>query len=197
MSTKERIYKAARSCFAAKGYTGTTIADIEQAAGYSPGSGGLYRHFESKFTILEAVIDTEIAANQAATVTVAPPPADADPVEVLEQVIRRGLAQLDRQADLTRILFADLDQFPTLLTKVRTQLTDATYRDFSNRLSGAHAMGLIPKLDFEATTILAIGSVVDFKVKQHLLGFAPLDVDEDRLVKAWVHMFSKLFEVER
>lgn len=197
MKPKERIRLAARKCFAAKGYAGTTIADIEQAAGYKPGSGGLYRHYDSKTTILEAVIDAEIASNNAAIVDVATPPADADPVEVLEQVVRRGLAQLDRQSDLMRILFADLDRFPELLAKVRTEVTETTYRDFSNRLSSAHAIGLIPKLDFDATTILALGSVVDFKIKQHVLGFTPLDVDEDRLVKSWVHIFAKLFEVAR
>ena len=86
----------------------------------------------------------------------------------MEQVVRRGLGQLDQQAELMRILFTD-------------------------RLAAAHSMGAIPDLVFEAVAVLAIGPVVDFKIKQHLLGFTLLDLSEERLVHAWVHMFSQLF----
>lgn len=197
MEPLERIVSAARSCFAARGFAGTTIADIEAAAGYTPRSGGVYRHIRSKEAMLEAVIDAELEANRTAIVEVPDPPPDADPATVLEQVVRRGLGQLDTQAELMRILFADLDQFPALLAKVRDGLTDVTYRDFADRLAAAHSAGLIPALDFEATAVLAIGPVVDFKIKQHVLGFTPLDLDEDRLVAAWVHLFSTVFEADR
>lgn len=192
MTPTERILDAAKQCFAAKGFAGTTIADIEAAAGYTPRSGGIYRHFPSKVAILEAVIDNELAANSREILDVPDPDPDTEPGEVLEQVIRRGLAQLDRQSDLMRIVFRDLDQFDHLLAKVRSGLTDATYRDFADRLAAAHAAGAIPELDFEAVAVLAIGPVVDFKIKQHLLGYTPLDLDEERLVHAWVHLFTTL-----
>lgn len=193
MAPKERILTAAKQCFAAKGFAGTTIADIEDAAGYTPRSGGIYRHFPSKVAILEAVIDAELTANTRDILGVpSPDSAVADPGEMLEQVVRRGLAQLDRQADLMRIVFRDLDQFEHLLAKVRVGLTDATYQDFANRLAAAHAAGAIPELDFEAVAVLAIGPVVDFKIKQHLLGYTPLDLDQERLVRAWVHLFANL-----
>ena len=193
MSPVERILTAAKQCFAAKGFAGTTIADIESAAGYTPRSGGIYRHFPSKVAMLEAVIDRELAANTREILDVPDPdPATADPAQVLEQVVRRGLAQLDRQADLMRIVFGDLNQFEHLMAKVRSGLTDATYRDFADRLAGAHRAGAIPELDFEAVAVLAIGPVVDFKIKQHLLGYTPLNLDQERLVHSWVHLFSTL-----
>ena len=195
MSPSDRILAAARACFAAKGFAGATIADIELAAGYTPRSGGVYRHFPSKVAMLEAVIDAELAANAAAIIDVPDPPDDASPLAVLEQVVRRGLTQLDGQAELMRIVFRDLDQFPDLLERVRVELTDATYRDFAERLAAAHAGGVIPLLDFEATAILAIGPVVDFKIKQHLLGYTPLDLEEERLVHAWIHLFATVFGV--
>lgn len=197
MQPVDRIVGAARSCFAAKGFAGTTIADIESAAGYTPRSGGVYRHFRSKEAMLEAVIDTELEANRSAVVDVDDPSPGAAPEEVLEQTVRRGLAQLDRQAELMQILFGDLDQFPHLVDKVRAGLTDATYRDFSDRLGAAHSAGRIPKLDFDAVAVLAIGPVVDFKIKQHLLGYTPLDLTEERFVHAWVHLFSRLLEIDR
>ena len=193
MPPVDRILSAAKHCFAAKGYAGTTIADIETAAGYTPRSGGIYRHFPSKVAVLEAVIDAELAANAREILDVpASDPAVTDPAQVLEQVIRRGLAQLDRQADLMRIVFRDLVQFEHLLAKVRVGLTDATYRDFADRLAAAHKAGAIPELDFEAVAVLAIGPVVDFKIKQHLLGYTPLDLGQERLVHAWVHLFTTL-----
>ena len=197
MSPVDRIITAAKSCFAERGFAGTTIAEIEAAAGYAPRTGGVYRHFPSKIAMLEAVIDAELASNSGAIIQVPAPPDGADPIEVLEEVVRRGLDQLDRQADLMRIVFRDLDQFEDLMAKVRSGLTDATYRDFADRLAAAHRAGVIPELDFEATAILAIGPVVDFKIKQHLLGYTPLNIDEERLVHAWVRLFANLFGLDR
>jgi AcrR family transcriptional regulator len=199
MSPRERILVAARACFAAKGFAGTTIADIEGAAGYTPRSGGVYRHFRSKVEILEAVIDAELADNAKAIHDVPDPAYDGslDPVDVLEEAARRGLAQLDRQAELTKIVFRDLDQFDELLTKVRDGLIDATYRDFVARLEAAGIPAARPDLDPEAIAVLAIGPIVDFKVKQHLLGAPPLGLEEDRLVHAWAHLFATVFGVAR
>ena len=197
MEPRDRIISAARACFAAKGYARTTVADIESAAGYQPRTGGLYRHFTSKEAMLAAVIDAELAANEAAVIDVPSPAPGSDPISVLDAVVRRGMAQLDQQAELMRIVFRDLDQFPDLLAKVRAGLTDRTYRDFADRLRAAHDGGAIPELDFEAVAVLAIGPIVDVKLKQHLLGFTPLDIDDDRLAATWVRLFATLFGVPR
>ena len=39
--------------FARQGYASTSIADIQQACGLSPGSGALYKHFPSKKALLQ------------------------------------------------------------------------------------------------------------------------------------------------
>lgn len=49
----------------AKGYSATTIADIEAASGLTPGAGGTYRHFGSKREILHAAIDAALAQSDA------------------------------------------------------------------------------------------------------------------------------------
>ena len=46
--TRHKIKEAALTLFIEKGYAGTTIADIERAAGLAPRAGGFYRHFPSK-----------------------------------------------------------------------------------------------------------------------------------------------------
>ena len=45
--TRERILLAARRLFAEQGYKGTSVGEIEAAAGLSPRAGALYKHFPS------------------------------------------------------------------------------------------------------------------------------------------------------
>ncbi len=45
---RERLLSSTLELFAQRGYAATTVADIESAAGLSPGSGAMYRHFSSK-----------------------------------------------------------------------------------------------------------------------------------------------------
>ncbi len=51
-STRDRLLGAAMALFARQGYASTSIADIQQACGLSPGSGALYKHFPSKKALL-------------------------------------------------------------------------------------------------------------------------------------------------
>ena len=57
MSTRDRIIAEAMRLFAQRGYRGTSIADLEDAAGLSPGSGSLYTHFRSKEEVLAAAVE--------------------------------------------------------------------------------------------------------------------------------------------
>src|SRR3954469_24220828 len=55
--TRELLIDVALGLFASDGYRGTTIRKIEEAAGLTPGAGGLYRHFPSKEVLLLAAVD--------------------------------------------------------------------------------------------------------------------------------------------
>ena len=52
-ATRDRVLRVAMELFGERGYAATTISMIESAAGLSPGSGSLYRHFSSKQELLE------------------------------------------------------------------------------------------------------------------------------------------------
>ena len=179
-NARERILDSARSCFAAKGYTATTIADIETAAGLSPGAGGTYAHFGSKKAILEAVIDAVVNQDDE---TLAPAP------KTLAAAARDGLAELDRQRDLMRLMFHDLDQFPELLERVVDRLINGPYRLVAERTAA-----VAPNLDAEATAALMVGALVNFKVIETLVGQRPGGLSEDRLVDAWAHLYRLLIE---
>lgn len=190
MTRRDEIVSAARRCFAERGYAGSSIRHLEEAAGLSAGAGGLYRHFPSKRALLAAVVEAEIESNRTAVVEMHEPPA-TDARTALEHGCRAGLAQLDRQVDLMRILFRDLPAFPELVETVRAGLSDEVYRAFADRVAAGQAAGVVrADIDPEAVAVLAIGPLVDRKVKQHLLGYSPLDVDDDRLVAAWVDLFT-------
>ena len=57
--TRRRILQAAASCFAAKGFSRTTVEEIAATAGVSKGL--VYHHFRGKELILEALLERTLA----------------------------------------------------------------------------------------------------------------------------------------
>lgn len=51
---REKILQAARACFSQQGFAGTSIKDIQEAAGFS--RGNLYHHFKTKEEIVQIII---------------------------------------------------------------------------------------------------------------------------------------------
>jgi AcrR family transcriptional regulator len=58
--TRDKIRQAALKLFIDKGYSKTSIADIERAAGLAPRTGGFYRHFSSKEDLAVEIGETSI-----------------------------------------------------------------------------------------------------------------------------------------
>jgi AcrR family transcriptional regulator len=54
-ATRDRLVEAGRDAFGARGYEGTSIADILDAAGVA--KGALYHHFDTKAALFDAVLD--------------------------------------------------------------------------------------------------------------------------------------------
>ena len=57
--TRRRILQAAASCFAAKGFSRTTVEEIDATAGVSKGL--VYHHFRAKELILEALLERTLS----------------------------------------------------------------------------------------------------------------------------------------
>jgi AcrR family transcriptional regulator len=177
---RSRVIAAALSCFAAKGFSATTIAEIEAAAGLSPGAGGTYRHFKSKRAILDAVIDSVVEQDD---VVLAPVP------KSLKGAARDALANMDRQRDVFLLLLRDLDQFPELLERVIDRLITGPYRVVAQRTAA-----VAPSIDAEATSALLLSALVNFKLIEMLVGSRLGSVSEDRIVAAWAHLYSLVIE---
>ncbi|MGH8967612.1 MAG: TetR/AcrR family transcriptional regulator, partial [Actinomycetes bacterium] len=61
VATRDRIIDAAMELFSEHGYRGTSITQIEQAVGLSPGAGGIYHHFPSKEALLTAGVERQLS----------------------------------------------------------------------------------------------------------------------------------------
>lgn len=125
-STRDRIVGESLRLFAERGYAATSVAEIEAAAGLSPGAGGLYRHFRSKYEVLATAVAEHAARTRTHitdTLAEASSPGTSAPLEErLAHICRAGLAKVHEEGRLTRIFFRDLSQFPELVALVREGL---------------------------------------------------------------------------
>lgn len=177
-SARDRVLDAAVECFATRGYAATTIADIEVAAGLKPRCGGTYRHFKSKKEMLEAAVESMLEDSDLLL---------GDGVESLEAAAADGLALLDRNRQVRRLLFRDLDEFPELKAKVAEQLVERSYR-----LAADTASAYRPDADTEAMAAVMVGALFSFRVVESLIGRTPLGVSDDRFIAAWSTAFEGL-----
>jgi len=136
-ATRERIVTMAMDLFGRQGYGPTTVAQIEAAAGLSAGAGGLYRHFPSKKAILIEGLRRQAEAGRELQAVFGDPGrlAALPPRERLLAVGRAGLARLEQERDLNRVLVRDLAQFPELLDQVRRQELFAVFHGLRDWLA--------------------------------------------------------------
>ena len=178
LSARDRVLRAAVDCFATKGYSATTIADIEVAAGLKPRCGGTYRHFGSKKEMLEAAVELMLEDGDLVL---------KDGVESLAGAAADGLALLDRNREVRRLLFRDLDDFPELKARVAERLVERSYR-----LAADTASIYAPDTDTEAMAAVMVGALFSFRVVESLIGRAPLGVTDERFIAAWSTAFEGL-----
>jgi AcrR family transcriptional regulator len=179
--SKAKVLEAALKCFASKGYSATSVADIESAAGLKPGGGGTYRHFKSKRAILEAVIDAAVGQDDE---TLAPLGVS------LRGAARHTLSGLDRQRDLLELVRRGLDEFPELQLKVLDRLVKGPYQIAADRITQ-----LAPEVDGEAIATLLLGALINFHAMESTPAAAELQlVSRDRIIDAWALLFRRVIE---
>ncbi len=183
--TKDRLIAEALRLFADKGFRGTTVVDIEAAAGLSPGSGALYAHFPSKEALLEAAVDQAIELADAGYSAF-----DALPLGDLRAELtllaRGSLTLMESWRDLLRVLLKEAEAFPGLLAEARARILDPAYKWFTDYLTGQTAAGNVVADDPEAFAAIWLGSLQSYWIQTSLLGVKPAGVDTDRFVAAWI-----------
>ena len=154
----ERLLDAAMRLFAEKGYDRTTVGEIQEAAGLTFGSGALYKHFPTKEAVLAAGVDRFVEATRSERRVLA----ELDEVPLADGLRAIGglaMSAFDHEKDALRIAWRDLDNFPELQEKVRSDRIRATFDDFSSWLRHQAELGRLVLDDSEATAAVALSSL--------------------------------------
>ena len=190
-TTRDRIVTAAIQLFAARGYRGTTVGDIEAAAGLSPRAGGLYKHFSSKEEVLEAGIERHVSELESMR-----PAIEAMPFEDLRSslvfVARWALGELANEMPLMKIVQKDGDQYPELAARVHERIVAAGHRDAE--VIVRRVLGEAADERAAALAEVALDALVGFRIEQTMFGADKPNVTEDDFIETWVDVVATYVE---
>jgi AcrR family transcriptional regulator len=193
--TRQRIITEAMRLFGEQGYAATTIAQIEAAAGLSPGSGSLYRHFPSKQSLLAEGVRKQIAAGEELLSFISDP-AGLDTLSLSERlavIARAGLARLDQERDLTRLLVRDLARFPDLLAEMGQEEIEPIYQVVATWLAD-QAGPAAPQRDWLALAAVLVNATSHYWLLGDIFGKDPAGIDQDRYVAALADLAAVLLQ---
>ena len=117
--TRTRILQAAQRLFAAKGFEGTTTRDLAQTAGVAEGT--LFRHFANKKAILVEVATSgwvDILTDLLTELS------EMGSYKAIAQVMRRRMWNLQKNADIMRVCFMEVQFHPDLRDRIQTEVID-------------------------------------------------------------------------
>lgn len=115
--TRSRILQAALKLFASQGFDGTTTRDLAQAAGVAEGT--LFRHFPNKKAILVEVATggwVEILTDLLTELS------EMGSYKAVAQVMRRRMWNLQKNADLMKVCFMEVQFHPDLRDRIQTEV---------------------------------------------------------------------------
>lgn len=190
MTTRDRLLTEGMRLFGERGYAATSIAQVEAAAGLSPGSGALYKHFRSKEALLTAGLDRLLSTDPALPPVDSNPdntegsdgPADESLIEQLLAFARAGLRRMDADRDLSRLLLTGLQAFPDLLARFGEEEIARLHRQTTEVLDSL-APGDPSETDWAAVAVVLQGATANYWVLADIFGEHPTGIDEDRFVR--------------
>ncbi len=184
-STRDRILDEALRLFAERGYAGTSIASIEEAAGLSPHSGALYTHFGSKEQVMAAAVERAIQTADA-SFTLAPMLSLGNLEAELTLVARGSLVLMTTWRDLIRVMAKDSDRFPNVMADARDRLFARSQHFLAKWLEDKAPDGDSSERDFQAITAIWLGAIENYWIATAIYRDPPLGIDEDRFIGQWV-----------
>ena len=187
-SVRERILFEATRLFAERSYERTSVADVQEAAGLTRGSGALYKHFLSKEALLTEIVERFVVEAQAGQTTLRDLTSASD--VNLSWIVGNTLEKLALNRDALRIFWRDLDPFPALKAKVQKDVTQSTYLVMADWLAERQRRGELRTHDAEAVAAIVIGSITMFRVFEALWGERAIRVSDQRFADAWRDVLS-------
>ncbi len=192
-TTRERLIAAALELFAENGYEGTSVGEIEAAAGLVPRSGALYKHFPSKRALLGAALAERMDAIDRIDVSIDLLPA-GDLDEELRTIGKLALEELESERQLARIVMKEGDRFPEIAADFHDAIV-ARGRQLAITwfTSRAAALGVVPR-DPEATAAVIAEALIGRALQGIMFGERMQRVSEDRFLDAWVALSRSALE---
>jgi AcrR family transcriptional regulator len=193
--TREVLIDAALALFAREGYRGTTIRKIEEAAGLSPGAGGMYRHFRSKEELLLAAVE-RYRADVASFLARAPELMELGDVRAELLVAAKLSREFNERNDaLLRVLILEQQAIPKKAQRHFQSAWEDGYRMYARWL--AARLGARSGVDVEAAAIQLFGSLAQYQVQVETFSRPPLGVEPDRFSVAWADNWAAFIAAAR
>ena len=190
--TRDQLLDAALRLFAERGYAATSIAEIQRECGLSPGSGALYKHFDSKNALLRAAmrrqLDRLTAAREAQDAV-----ADTGQSGAMARIPVAIWDGIVGNADLFRVMFREPDAIDDFADEVFSGVIADVYQKFGESMRAAAAEGPAEVEDPEATSAVLIAALAYLPVVKILIGRTPGDIEPARFHDAWVRLSRAAF----
>ena len=183
--TRERIVTEAIRLFAVNGFTGTTVGDIEQAAGLAPRAGGLYNHFRSKEAVLSAAIDRHVREMERIRARFDGRSLGNLRAE-LTLVARWAVAELRAEQLVMKVVQKDGDRFPEVVAEVHERIIGPGHAQAADMFTRVFAEAGITDRDPHAFAAGALGALVGYVLEHTMFDALPGNVPEDDYIEAWV-----------
>ncbi|WP_415043409.1 TetR/AcrR family transcriptional regulator [Gordonia sp. (in: high G+C Gram-positive bacteria)] len=178
--------------FGEQGYRATSVAQIEEAAGLTPGSGGLYHHFRSKEQLLEAGIERHADRLRALRDIRMIFEGLTDLRSELTVLGRYTLEVIDEESQLLRIMASELRDKPKKLAETLSALIGESYTGMA-RWVHQHAPAATDDQSSAIATI-ALNSLFAQRNMSQFLGLPSLEVGDEDLIAEWVEMIAARIE---
>lgn len=191
-STRERLLTEAMRLFGEQGYSATSVAQIEAAAGLAAGSGALYHHFKSKEALLEAGIDRQLDRRHAMRDIRALFAGLGDLRAELTMLGRYILAVLDEESQLLQIAARVPSNRSERLTDAYAALFDGLCAELADWVKNC-----APKMnDQQAETIgaVAVNSLFGKRATSTLFHAPEADIPDEEYVAEWTAMLANRIE---
>jgi AcrR family transcriptional regulator len=194
-STRQRIVTEAIRLFAERGYRGTTVGEIEAAAGLTPRSGGLYKHFRSKEEVLQAAIEKHVSEIESVRSAMELMPL-GDLRSELTLVARWSLQELKEEQELMRVIQKDGDQYPELVAEVHERIVSRGHEEARKLIARIASHSEVDFPNTDALAAVALSAPVAYRIVERMFGVPPGGVSEDDFIEAWVDLWVAFAETQ-
>jgi AcrR family transcriptional regulator len=190
--TRERLVTEAMRLFGEQGYQGTSVAQIEAAAGLAPGSGALYHHFKSKEALLEAGIDRQLDRRAAMRDIRALFAGLGDLRSELTMLGRYVLAVLDEESQLLQIASRVPSDRSARLNDAYAALFDGLYTELADWVAGW--VPGIDKLDAAAIGTVGVNALLGKRATSTSVHPQLPGVPDEEYIAEWTAMLASRIE---